>query len=73
MADRHGHTRPVGRTHAMSRPRAHAGGIVGRLTYIPAQINKGTGQLRKDRARDESKLILTCSSRWDSGTNQLNR
>ncbi|EAA34288.2 hypothetical protein GE21DRAFT_3139 [Neurospora crassa] len=53
MADRHGPIRPVGRTHALSRPRAHAGGIVGRLTYIPAQINQGTGQLRKDRARDE--------------------
>ncbi|KAK3345071.1 RNA polymerase I-specific transcription initiation factor RRN6-like protein [Neurospora tetraspora] len=70
MADRHGPIRPVGRTHALSRPRAHAGGIVGRLTYIPAQINQGTGQLRKDRARDEIPQFqqVTPFNQWSAPT-----
>ncbi|KAK3397390.1 RNA polymerase I-specific transcription initiation factor RRN6-like protein [Sordaria brevicollis] len=70
MADRHGPTRPVGRSHAMSRPRVHAGGIVGRLTYIPAQTNQGTGQLRKDRARDEIPQFqqVTPFNQWSAPT-----
>ncbi|KAK3955484.1 RNA polymerase I-specific transcription initiation factor RRN6-like protein [Pseudoneurospora amorphoporcata] len=70
MADRHGHARPVGRTQALSRPCAHAGGIVGRLTYIPAQINQGTGQLRKDRARGEIPQFqqVTPFNQWSAPT-----
>lgn len=34
--------------------RVPADGVIGRLTYIPAQSDGGIGQIRRNRAKEES-------------------
>ncbi|KAL2174282.1 RNA polymerase I-specific transcription-initiation factor-domain-containing protein [Thermothelomyces heterothallicus CBS 202.75] len=51
-------------------PRVPADGIIGRLTYIPAQGDEGIGQIRRNRAKDETPRFkqITPFSQWCAPT-----
>lgn len=48
--------------HRNQARQARSDGIIGRITYTPAQGDYGLGQLRKSRAKDESKSALFAST-----------
>ena len=53
MDDRRNDVQPIARARARRVP---ADGIIGRLTYTPAQGDEGIGQIRRNRAKDESEF-----------------
>ncbi len=59
MGDRRNDVQPIARARARRVP---ADGIIGRLTYTPAQGDEGIGQIRRNHAKDESEFRVCPSS-----------